>query len=233
MNNNSLRKRLKTIHIELSDKQVQQFEDYERLLLIWNNHFNLTAITEHEDIINKHFFDSLCASKTIEFKNQSIIDIGSGAGFPGIPLKICFPDLKMTLLESNSKKASFLELIIKTLELKNIKVINKRAEDCFEEREKYDIAVARAVASLPILLELCIPFVRVGGYFLAQKGTKANEELLMSKKALRKLSTRVLLQDEYVLPGFGETHTNLLFLKEKETSKKYPRLYANIKSNPL
>lgn len=216
----------------LSNEQIQQFDLYCKLLLEWNEKFNLTAITDEEEIEEKHFIDSLLVTKFVNLNKGKLLDIGSGAGFPGIPLAIYQPNLKVTLLESNGKKVSFLNEVVKQLDLKNVTVSNGRAED-LKVRSSFDYVTARAVKSLNILVELSIPFVKVHGTLLAYKGDRAVEEINEAKSALRKLNAKLIEKHSYRLPKSQDNRNLLVILKEKEVQKKYPRNYSEIIKNPL
>jgi len=216
----------------LTKEQLDKFNLYRDLLLEWNEKFNLTAITDLEEIEEKHFIDSLLPTNFYTFKKGKLLDIGSGAGFPGIPLAIYLPDLKVTLLESNGKKVSFLNEVVEKLELKNVNVINGRAED-LKLRSSFDYVTGRAVKSLNIFAELGIPFVKVHGVLLAYKGDHADDELNEAKSALRKLNSSVVAKYRYSLPKSQDNRNLLVILKQKEIQKKYPRNYSEIIKNPL
>ena len=179
----------KQFGLELSDEQIQQFSKYYDMLIEWNKVMNLTAITDKEEVIIKHFADSLLLSKYKNLHdNLCVIDVGTGAGFPGIPLKIAYPELKVTLMDSLNKRLMFLDNVISELNLENITTVHSRAEDggrSVEYREKYDLAVSRAVANLATLSEWCIPFVKPGGYFIPYKSNALSEEIRDGKKAIR------------------------------------------------
>ena len=183
-------KDLKQLHLELSKEQISQFISYYELLIDWNSRMNLTAITEFEDVLKKHFIDSLSlisAVPNLAQKQYNLIDVGTGAGFPGIPLKIAFPNLKITLLDSLNKRIQFLNEVICKLELQDIEAVHGRAEDFAKPdqfRERFDLCVSRAVANLATLSEYCIPFVKPGGFFISYKSEKVNVELEEAKKAI-------------------------------------------------
>ena len=208
------------------------FNDYMSLLLEWNEKMNLTSITEPEEIIEKHFYDCLLPvfSNLIEGK---VIDVGSGAGFPGLVFAIAKPEAHITLLEPRNKRCTFLNEVIQKLGLTNVEVINERAEDYGKiHREIFDVATARAVAPLNILAELCIPFVKQGGNFIAMKGTQWKEEYEEAKKAFKELGCGEGNIIEEVLPS-GATRCLLSFSKVRSTPNKYPRAYGQIKKKPL
>ena len=219
-------------YFSLTNEQVAKFEKYRDLLLEWNEKFNLTAITDLDEIEEKHFIDSLYTCKFIDFSKGKLLDIGSGAGFPGIPLAIAFPKLKVTLLESNGKKVSFLEEVKSQLGLENVSVINGRAED-LKQRDYYDFITARAVKQLNILVELSLPFVKVHGLLVAYKGSNAETELEEAKSALRKLNSSVKFIKSYELPISQDNRKLLVISKAKPCQKKYPRNYSEIVKQPL
>jgi len=231
------RKKCNVFGMELTEKQIEQFMDYYKLLIEWNSFMNLTAITDFEEVILKHFVDSLAICQTKRFgRNISLIDVGTGAGFPGIPLKIVFPEMNVTLLDSLNKRINFLNAIIENLHLKNVEAIHGRAEDFARERlyrESYDFCVSRAVANLSTLTELCLPFVRKGGYFISYKSEKVKEELYAGEKAIELLGGRVEEQLEYLLPGTDIKRSLLFIRKEKDTSKKYPRKAGTPAKEPI
>jgi len=227
----------KKIGISLSDKQVNQFMTYYDLLIEWNSFMNLTAITDYDEVVMKHFIDSLAICQYVDFeKNDSLIDIGTGAGFPGIPLKIVFPNLKITLLDSLNKRINFLNTVIETLELDNIETIHGRAEDFAKQpnyREQYDFVISRAVANLATLSELCLPFVKKDRLFISYKSEKCNEELLDAKKAIDILGGKVEKQMEYYLLDSDIKRNLLLIRKVKSTPKKYPRKAGTPAKEPI
>ena len=224
----------KKINIDLSDEMVEQFFLYKKLLLEWNEKINLTAITEETDILIKHFIDSLTIEKYIS-SGAKIIDVGTGAGFPGIPLKIVRPDIEVVLLDSLNKRINFLNEIIKECKLENITAIHGRAEEIankLEYREKFDFATARAVANISTLSELCTPFLKVGGYFICMK-SDAKVEMENAKNALEILGMREEKMEHINLPNIGDSRTIILYKKEKNTPKKYPRKPGTPAKEPL
>lgn len=220
--------------IILTNKQLNQFDLYFKNLVEWNKKMNLTAITDIEDVYFKHFYDSVTISFDFPFNNQSIVDIGAGAGFPSIPLKILFPELKVTIVDSLSKRITFLNHLFNVLDLNDCYAFSARAEEfVVENREKYDIAMARAVARLNILDELCLPYVKVGGYFLTLKGKIANEELNEAKKGIEKLGGKVTKQVDFCLSDDEDLRSNIIIKKIKKTPNQYPRMFSKIKKQPL
>ena len=223
--------------ISLTQSQLGQFELYQQLLNEWNQRINLTSICEIEQIQKRHFLDSLtCILVTGDLSGKSLVDVGFGAGFPGLPLKICFPSLRLTLIESIQKKTSFLQMVVQELGLRNVTILSARAEDLghsAEYREMYDWAVARAVAPLRILVEYLFPFTRIDGHILAQKGKNAAEELAQAKNALSQLGggQAELLPVEL----FGEDHRAFLVKVQKVaiTPEQYPRRAGVPAKRPL
>ena len=210
---------------ELIEEMQQQFEDYMKLLLEWNEKINLTAITEEDEIILKHFVDSLTISKYIK-EGNSIVDVGTGAGFPGIPLKIARKDLKITLVDSLNKRILFLNEVIEKLGLGDIETLHFRAEEFGQNkkyRESFDIATSRAVANLSTLVEYLLPLVKVGGICVCMKGSEIKEELENSKKAIEILGGEVDQVEEFYLPGTDIKRSIVIVKKISYTPKKYPR----------
>ena len=234
---NVLTKKVKNLSIVLNDKQIQQFEQYYNILVEWNKVMNLTAITEYEEVVEKHFLDSLTIVNAINVeKIETLIDVGTGAGFPGIPLKIAFPHLKVTLLDSLNKRIKFLNEVIDLLELDDIKAIHGRAEDYAKQaeyREQYDICVSRAVANLATLSEYCLPYVKVDGLFVPYKSGEIDEELKSSEKAVSILGGKVEEVVKFQLPGTDIGRSFVKIHKIKETKKKYPRKAGMPTKEPL
>jgi 16S rRNA (guanine527-N7)-methyltransferase len=230
------------INIEISDDQINCFEKYYELLIEKNKVMNLTAITDKEDVIVKHFIDSIALipyllDKGININNKlKIIDIGTGAGFPGLPLKIMMPDVKFTLLDSLNKRVSFLNEVIDELKLKDIEALHGRAEDYASDnkyREKYDICVSRAVANLSTLSEYCIPFVKEDGFFISYKAGESEEEINNSKNAIKILGGKINKVEEFVLPGTDASRVFVFIRKLELTDKKYPRKAGVPAKKPL
>ena len=216
----------------LNQDQISKFQRYLELLLEWNEKFNLTAITDKDEIEEKHFIDSIELVKYFDLKNKTLLDVGSGAGFPGIPLAIVEPTLSITLLESNGKRVSFLHEVVKELNLKNVDIIQGRAEE-LGTREKYDIVTARAVKELNVLLEITFYLVNVGGYFIAYKSSSVDEEISNAKHAFKCLQIDEYKKYDYFLPKSKNSRVFLGILKKSKTQKKYPRRYGEISKSPL
>ena len=232
MNLNEFISKVKELGIELNDNQINQFNKYYELLVEYNKVMNLTGITEYEEVLEKHFYDSLTMANKVNLNNSTLVDIGAGAGFPCIPLKIAFPSLDVTVVDSLAKRMKFLEIVIKELNLENIRCLAMRGEDFAKQhREEFDFVTARAVANMPLLCELCIPLVRVGGKFIVMKGLSGKEELNDSKKALRVLGCKV--ENVYESHSEDMTRINIECLKIKPTPKGYPRAFAKMKKSPL
>ena len=215
------------LNISLSEKQLEQFDKYYQLLVEWNKVMNLTAITELDEVIIKHFIDSLLVAKKINVNNfDSLIDVGTGAGFPGIPIKIMFPEIRVVLLDSLNKRLKFLNNVIDELGLKNITTVHGRAEDIAhmdEYREKFSLCVSRAVANLSTLSEYCIPFINESGIFISYKSEFSEEETDNAKKAIKVLGG--MIEDTYIeeLPHSDINRSFVVIKKERSTSNKYPR----------
>ncbi len=213
--------------ISLTDEQIRQFLRYYELLIEWNEKINLTAITEYQDVMKKHFIDSISLVKACDLNQEiRLIDVGTGAGFPGLALKIAFPNLEVTLLDSLNKRILFLEAVVRELGLSKVETVHGRAEDLARQkpfRETFDLCVSRAVANLSTLSEYCLPFVKTGGQFISYKSEKISEEIENAEKAIRILGGRVERQVEFCLPA-SDIYRNLSVIKKvKETDMRYPR----------
>ena len=229
--------KLNELNISLTEKMYQQFDKYYEILVEWNKVMNLTGITEYEEVNEKHFVDSLSIVKIQNLNNvKSVIDIGTGAGFPGIPLKIAFPHLKITLLDSLNKRIKFLNEVIEQLELKDIETIHGRAEDYAKQkeyRECYDLCVSRAVANLSTLSEYCLPYVKKGGLFIPYKSGEIEEELKNSEKAVKILGGSIKDVVKFELPGTDIKRSFIKIKKKEHTAKKYPRKAGLPAKEPL
>ena len=227
-------KLLNEIGITLTDKQLDQFDIYFRFLVEYNNYINLTAITEEEDVYIKHFYDSILVGKVLDLSQvETICDVGSGAGFPSIPLKIVYPNLKVTIVDGLDKRITFLRQLVEKLGLDNVNLVHGRAEEYAKDhRESFDVVTARAVARANILNELCIPLVKVGGYFINMKGKNADEEI-NEGNSLKILNARIIKKNEYFLPKEESKRVLILIEHFEKCHSKYPRAFASIKKNPL
>jgi len=223
---NKLNKSLEEYGITLTARQLDQFAKYYRLLVDWNKKINLTSITEIAEVIDKHFIDSLSLIKVIDVNTQKIIDVGTGAGFPGIPIKIIFPETSIILLDSLKKRIDFLDCVIKELELFNICTIHGRAEDVARDiqyRETFDICVSRAVADLSILSEYCLPFLKKGGVFISYKSILIADEIEHAKRTIDILGGVIEKEIEIELPLTKYKRCLLLIRKKEMTDSRYPR----------
>lgn len=236
-NRELLKKGIEEFNLVADEKTLDRFKTYRELLAQWNQKMNLTGIDDEKGTYIKHFLDSLSAVTGGYIKDEmSIIDVGTGAGFPGIPLKVCLENTKITLLDSLNKRINFLQEVCIQLNLENVEFIHGRAEDFGknpEYREKYDIATARAVAGLPILMEFCVPFIKKGGYFVCLKGPNANLELEESKKAMQTLGIEFVEKIDVKLPETDLNHNILVFKKISETPSKYPRKAGKPAKSPI
>ncbi|WP_332692400.1 16S rRNA (guanine(527)-N(7))-methyltransferase RsmG [Halalkalibacter lacteus] len=223
--------------ITLTPKQVEQFQLYYQLLVEWNEKMNLTAITEEDDVYLKHFYDSITASFYFDFQEgQRLIDVGAGAGFPSIPLKIIYPTIHVSIVDSLKKRIHFLEHLSSELGLEEVSFFHDRAETFGQNkdhREKYDVVTARAVARLSVLSELCLPLVKVKGHFIAMKGAGAQDELEDAKKAIKLLGGTVTFDDSFTLPLEESERHIVRVSKDKPTPKKYPRKPGTPNKTPL
>ena len=231
----NMKKYLEKINIEISNEQINLFYNYMNLLLEWNNKINLTAITEENDVILKHFIDSLSISSYIE-ENETVADIGTGAGFPGVPLAIIKPQNTFTLVDSLNKRIKFLEEVKEKLDLQNITTLHKRAEEFGRDklyREQYDVAVSRAVANLSVLVEYLLPTVKLGGRIICMKGSQIEEELKEASFAIKQLGGSVKFKKEFNLAGTDIKRNIIIIQKIKDTSRKYPRKAGIPEKKPL
>lgn len=225
----------KLINIDLSKDEIIKFYNYMNSLIEWNKKINLTAITEPREIILKHFIDSLTINKYLE-NDTKIIDVGTGAGFPGIPISIIRGENEILLMDSLNKRIKFLNEIIEKNELKNVKTIHARAEELAqneEYRESFDYATSRAVAGLNILLEYMLPFVKVGGYCICMKGSNIEEEIINSEKALEVLGGKIVKVDSFMLPNTDISRNIVVIKKVENTAKKYPRKAGTPAKEPI
>ena len=233
--NENMKKLMNEIGVDITEKQVSKFYDYMNLLLEWNEKINLTAITKPDEIVLKHFVDCLTIQKYIE-DNKKIVDIGTGAGFPGVPLAIMNDRCRFTLVDSLNKRINFLNEIKDKLNLRNVSAIHSRAEEFDQNkmyRENFDIAVSRAVANLCVLSEYLLPAVKVGGKVICMKGSQIEEELNDAKFALKELGGKVKFVDEFLLPGTDMKRNVVVIEKVKETPKRYPRKAGTPAKQPL
>lgn len=232
----TLSKCAKTAGYPLSEEQLSQFSDYADMLSEWNQKMNLTAITEPFEVAAKHFADSLFGLSFIG-EHASVIDVGTGAGFPGIPLKIAHPGISLTLLDSLNKRLTFLNAVVAELKLSDTTTIHSRAEDGAAKksllRERFDVSVSRAVSQLNVLSEYCLPYVKVGGVFLAYKGGDVEEELDAAKNAISLLGGEINDVFRYTIPQTDIAHSIIVIKKMRPTPEKYPRLQGKISKQPL
>lgn len=224
-------------HIELSSKQRQQFQHYYELLVGWNQKMNLTAITDKKEVYLKHFFDSLALLKGQTWSEvKRLCDVGAGAGFPSLPLKIIYPHLEISIVDSLNKRIQFLTVLCAELGLENVHLYHERAEifgQLAEQRESYDVVTARAVARLNVLAELCLPLVKVGGDFIALKASQGREELAEAQTALNLLGAQVQAVESFTLPNTEDRRQLFVLHKEKATPQKYPRRPGIPNKKPL
>lgn len=232
-----LKNRMDRLQIETNENMLEQFDLFYHLLVEWNKVMNLTGITEYEEVVEKHFADSLSLARFLDLnKIHTVIDVGTGAGFPGIPLKIAFPHLKVVLLDSLNKRINFLNEVIAKLDLREIHTIHGRAEEYArkpEYREQFDLCVSRAVANLSVLSEYCIPYIQVGGIFVPYKSGEIDEEVAASRKAVDILGGQIDHVEKFQLPD-TDIHRSFVFInKIKNTQKKYPRKAGTPAKEPL
>lgn len=232
-----LEQKLGELGIKQDQNQLERFHKFYQLLIEWNKVMNLTGITEYEDVVEKHFVDSLSIIKAIDLSRiHTVIDVGTGAGFPGIPLKIAFPHLRVVLLDSLNKRIKFLDEVISQLGLTEIRTIHGRAEEYArkeEYREQFDLCVSRAVANLSTLSEYCLPYIQVGGIFVPYKSGEIDDEVEQSKKAVRILGGNIKEVMKFELPGTDIHRSFVLIYKEQHTQKKYPRKAGIPAKEPL
>lgn len=234
---NIMESKVKRLGLSLTERQQEQFDTYYRILVEWNKVMNLTGITEYDEVNEKHFLDSLMIVKSFDMsKVSSIIDIGTGAGFPGIPLKIVFPEIQVVLLDSLNKRIRFLDEVIKQLGLEKIETIHGRAEDFAKKtqyREKFDFCVSRAVANLATLSEYCLPYVKIGGYFVPYKSEDIDKEVEQAENSVQILGGTVEEVKKFKLPGTEIGRALIKIKKIKTTAKKYPRKAGLPAKEPL
>ncbi len=225
---------IKQLGINITDDMINKLNKYYEMLISWNEKINLTSITQKEEVYLKHFYDSLTLIKSYDLtKNISICDIGTGAGFPGLVLKVVFPNLNVTLVDALNKRVKFLNEVIKELNLKNIVAVHQRAEDFAKEnREKFDIVTSRAVAKLNILNEICLPMVKINGYFIPMKAN-IEDEINLSKKSIQELNYNIEEVISFTLPKENSIRNLIKIKKIGKTKEKYPRNFDKIKKNPL
>ncbi len=233
MNKEEFVKVLEDLSINISEKQLNDLDTYYKMLIEYNTHTNLTRITEEKEVYLKHFYDSLTLVKAVNLNNQTLLDVGTGAGFPGLVLKIVFPNLKVVLLDSLNKRITFLNSVIEKLDLKNIKAVHDRAEEYAKDnKERFDIVTSRAVANLNMLSELCLPFLKIGGYFIPMKAD-AKEEIKNAQNAIKTLGGVIKDIINFQLPNDTGIRTLIKIEKVSKTNEKYPRKFAEIKKKPL
>lgn len=235
--NDPLRDSLDKMKIQYNDEQIEQFRSYYELLTEWNKKINLTAITGYEDVVRKHFIDSILICSLLDLnKDIRIIDVGTGAGFPGIPIKILNPDCRIVLLDSLNKRVRFLETVVDELGLENVECIHGRAEDVSREkkyRASFDLSVSRAVANLSTLCEYCIPFLKKGGMFVSYKSDKADDEINGSENAVRTLGSEITSVKEIALPETDIVRKFIIITNIKQVSNIYPRKAGIPAKDPL
>lgn len=232
---NFIKNYLKKLNIEINENQAKSFVIYKNLLVEWNKVMNLTGITEDKDVVTKHFADSITPLNIVDLKNKSVIDIGTGAGFPGLPLKIAEPTIKLTLLDSLTKRLNFLKKVCHNINVE-AEFVHGRAEELGQDvnfREKFDIAVSRAVAPLNVLAEFDLPYVKVGGLMIALKGPAAYDEIESAQNAVNELGGKIEKVEQISLPETDLNHTIVIIRKTEKTPEKYPRRVKKIERSPL
>lgn len=234
---NRLREGARELGVEVDDEQVRKFAEYSELLLEWNDKFNLTSILDPDEMVAKHYLDSLTCLKAVKFRRgDTVADVGTGAGFPGVPIAIVRPDLKITLIDATNKKLIFLDEIRRRLELPHIELVHSRAEDAGrlpEHRERYDIVVARAVSDMRMLVEYCLPLVKVGGVFIALKGPDVEAELAGARPGIGTLGGAKPEITELTLPNTDIRRSIVTISKAKPTPEEFPRHGSKIAKKPL
>lgn len=231
----TLQRQCKALEIEVEDKKQEQFYNYMELLQKWNENINLTAITEPEEVLQKHFVDSLTIMPYIK-KDEKVIDVGTGAGFPGIPIKIAEEEVEVTLLDALNKRLNFLNEVIQALELSKIKTVHLRAEEAGKNkdlREKFDVSVSRAVAPLSTLVEYLLPLLKINGICICMKGSNIEEEIINSRKAIEILGGKIEKIEEFTLPNSEIKRNIIIIRKVKETPSKYPRKPGTPSKEPI
>lgn len=230
-------KACEALNLSINEKQVEQFIKYKDLLIEWNKKINLTAITDEKEIVLKHFIDCISLMSVYKIEdNMNIIDVGTGAGFPAVPIKIMCPDVNVTLLDSLNKRINFLNELIIQLELKNIFCIHSRAEDSGRDkkfREKYDLCVSRAVANLAVLSEYCLPFILVGGTFISFKSVNIDDELNEAKTAIKKLGAKIDSVKTVNIPYSDIQRSIVIIKKIRQTPSQYPRKAGMVSKQPI
>lgn len=224
------------IGVELNQAQLKQFMTYKDMLVEWNEKMNLTAINDDREIILKHFVDCLALCSGADMSGKKIIDVGTGAGFPGVPVKIACPDIDITLLDSLNKRITFLNELTKALELEKTDCVHMRAEDGGNDkglRESFDMCISRAVANLAVLCEYCLPFVRVGGMFISMKGPDVSQEISEAEKAIKVLGGEISEIKKVSIPETDINHSLIIIKKIRSTPSKYPRKAGKVKKEPI
>ena len=227
---------LKELNIEADERILGDFDTYYQILEEKNKVMNLTAISGEEDVSKLHFLDCIALTKYADLSGKKVIDIGSGAGFPGLPLNIVAPSMKLTMLDALAKRTAFLNELTEKLSVTNAEAVHMRAEEASLDkkmRDSYDFALSRAVARLSTLCELCMPFVKVGGKFIAMKGTDSEEEINEAKNAIKILGGKIVTVEEYIIPTTDIIHRAVIIEKISPTPKGYPRRFAKIQKSPL